>query len=79
MQLGLFAGPIYTIILIVDCLFFLLLEWWMPREDMDFVQAHWNQDLFAEVEFSRVVMYQTYTHIIFSAGPKNISGSQLDH
>ncbi|KAJ7931266.1 glycosyltransferase family 4 protein [Mycena leptocephala] len=49
MQLGLFAGPIYTIILIVDCLFFLLLEWWMPREDMDFVQAHWNQDLFAEL------------------------------
>ncbi|KAJ6532761.1 transferase [Mycena vulgaris] len=49
MQLGLFAGPIYTIILIVDCLFFLFLEWRMPREDMDFVQEHWKQDTFAEV------------------------------
>ncbi|KAJ6495404.1 transferase [Mycena sanguinolenta] len=49
MSLGLFAGPIYTIILIVDCLFFLLLEWWMPREDMDFVRAHWDRDVFAEL------------------------------
>ncbi|KAJ7201570.1 glycosyltransferase family 4 protein [Mycena pura] len=49
MQLGPFAGPIYTIILIVDCLFFLLLEWWMPREDMDFVRAHWDHAVFDEV------------------------------
>ncbi|KAK7059722.1 phosphatidylinositol N-acetylglucosaminyltransferase subunit A [Favolaschia claudopus] len=49
MSLGVFAGPIYTIMLIVDCLFFLFLEWWMPREDMHFVRAHWNQDTFVEV------------------------------
>jgi phosphatidylinositol glycan class A protein len=49
MQLGRFAGPIYTIILIVDCLFFLFLEWWMPREDMDFVRARWDQAGFVEV------------------------------
>jgi phosphatidylinositol glycan class A protein len=49
MQLGPFAGPIYTIILIVDCLFFMFLEWWMPREDIDFVKKHWDQGLFVEV------------------------------
>ncbi|KAN0085692.1 glycosyltransferase family 4 protein [Tylopilus felleus] len=48
MSLGPFAGLIYTTILIVDCLFFLFLEWWMPREDMDFVHEHWKQDVFAE-------------------------------
>ncbi|KAF7323652.1 Glycosyltransferase family 4 protein [Mycena kentingensis (nom. inval.)] len=49
MELGLFAGPIYTIILIVECLFFLVLEWWMPREDMDFVQHGWDQERFREL------------------------------
>ena len=48
MSLGPFAGLIYTTILIVDCLFFLFLEWWMPREDMDFVQEHWKPEVFAE-------------------------------
>ena len=48
LSLGPFAGLIYTTILIVDCLFFLLLEWWMPRHDMDFVQDHWKQDVFTE-------------------------------
>ncbi|KIY47322.1 transferase [Fistulina hepatica ATCC 64428] len=42
MELGTFAGPIWTIILIVDCLFFLFLEWWMPRDDMDFVTLPWG-------------------------------------
>jgi phosphatidylinositol glycan class A protein len=49
MELGTFAGPIYTIILIVDCLFFMFLEWWMPREDIDYVQMEWNQKRFLEV------------------------------
>ncbi|KAG8216346.1 glycosyltransferase family 4 protein [Butyriboletus roseoflavus] len=48
MALGPFAGLIYTTILIIDCLFFLFLEWWMPREDMDFVQEHWKPDVFAQ-------------------------------
>ncbi|KAG6379537.1 glycosyltransferase family 4 protein [Boletus reticuloceps] len=48
MSLGPFAGPIYTIILVVDCLFFLFLEWWMPRHDMDFVREYWKPEVFAE-------------------------------
>ncbi|KAK1226917.1 Phosphatidylinositol N-acetylglucosaminyltransferase GPI3 subunit [Marasmius sp. AFHP31] len=49
MQLGPFAGPIWTIILVVDCLFFMFLEWLMPREDMDFVRENWDQDRFRQV------------------------------
>jgi phosphatidylinositol glycan class A protein len=42
MDLGPFVGPIYTIILIVDCLFFALLELWMPRENIDYVDVKWD-------------------------------------
>ncbi|PBK83481.1 glycosyltransferase family 4 protein [Armillaria gallica] len=48
MGLGPFAGPIYLIILVVDCLFFMFLEWWFPRDDMDFVVRHWDHDRFAQ-------------------------------
>ncbi|KAK0463480.1 transferase [Desarmillaria tabescens] len=48
MGLGPFAGPIYLIILVVDCLFFMFLEWWIPRDDMDFVVRHWDHDRFAQ-------------------------------
>jgi phosphatidylinositol glycan class A protein len=50
MELGPFAGPIYTIMLVVDCLFFLFLEWLMPRHDLDFVQMHWKHDNFRQVQ-----------------------------
>ncbi|KAI3598523.1 glycosyltransferase family 4 protein [Moniliophthora roreri] len=49
MQLGPFAGPIWTIILIVDCLFFMFLEWLMPREDLDYVKVHWDHGRFIEL------------------------------
>lgn len=49
MGLGPFVGPIYTIILIVDCLFFALLEWWMPREDIDYVDVKWDAARFETV------------------------------
>jgi len=49
MELGPFAGIIYTVILLVDCLFFLILEWSMPREDLDFVRMHWDHEYFAEL------------------------------
>ncbi|KDQ59981.1 glycosyltransferase family 4 protein [Jaapia argillacea MUCL 33604] len=42
MELGPFSGPIFTIILIVDCLFFMVLEWFMPREDIDYVRVGWE-------------------------------------
>jgi phosphatidylinositol glycan class A protein len=51
MDLGRFAGPIYTIILLVDCLFFLFLEWWIPREKLHYVHHHWNQQAFKVVRF----------------------------
>ncbi|KAF8191135.1 glycosyltransferase family 4 protein [Pholiota molesta] len=54
MDLGPFAGPIYTIILLVDCVFFLFLEWWMPRETLHYVHHHWDRGVFKElVEESR--------------------------
>jgi len=49
MEIGPFAGLIYTVILIIDCLFFLILEWSMPRENLDFVQRHWDQEYFVEL------------------------------
>ncbi|KAH8116175.1 glycosyltransferase family 4 protein [Phellopilus nigrolimitatus] len=43
--LGLFAGPIYVAILIVDIFFFALLEWFTPRDDIDYVlpECDWTQ------------------------------------
>ncbi|KAH9917322.1 transferase [Fomitopsis serialis] len=49
LELGRFAGPIFTIILLVDCLFFAFLEWWIPRGTIDKVQMHWDHQRFEEV------------------------------
>jgi len=51
MGLGSFVGSIYTIILIVDCLFFALLELWMPRENLDVVDVKWDAARFETVRF----------------------------
>ncbi|KAF9527444.1 glycosyltransferase family 4 protein [Crepidotus variabilis] len=51
MELGPFFGLIHTIILLVDCLFFLFLEWWIPRESLHHVRHHWDEDKFAEVRY----------------------------
>lgn len=37
LRLGAVAGPIFCIILVVDCLFFQFLEWFIPRSQLDFV------------------------------------------
>ena len=46
--LGPFAGPIYVVILIVDIAFFALLEWLIPREQIDYVpeECDWTQENF---------------------------------
>ncbi|KAI0315054.1 hypothetical protein OF83DRAFT_1085218, partial [Amylostereum chailletii] len=49
MELGRFAGPIFTIILVVDCLFFMFLEWWMPRGEVDYVESAWDDGRFAKL------------------------------
>jgi len=49
MDLGPFAGLIYTIILLVDCIFFIFLEWWIPRESLHYVHHHWEEERFREV------------------------------
>ncbi|PCH44807.1 glycosyltransferase family 4 protein [Wolfiporia cocos MD-104 SS10] len=49
LDLGRFAGPIFAIILVVDCLFFMFLEWWLPADSIDRVRMHWDQNQFAEL------------------------------
>lgn len=50
MDLGPCVGPIYTIILLVDCIFFLVLEWFYPREDLDYVEHHWDDDALTQLQ-----------------------------
>jgi hypothetical protein len=57
MSLGPFVGPIYTIILIVDCLFFAFLEWWMPRENIDYVDVRWDATRFEKVRLFHFTCY----------------------
>ncbi|KAH8817756.1 transferase [Flagelloscypha sp. PMI_526] len=49
MSLGVAAGPIYTIILIVDCLWFLFLEWLIPREEIDYVKMDWDVGRYRDI------------------------------
>ena len=48
LALGPCAGLIYTIILLVDCVFFLFLEWWIPRESLHYVHHRWDAGVFKE-------------------------------
>ena len=47
------VGMIFTIMLVVDCLFFMFLEWWLPEETLDKVQLHWCRKSFEEVRLVR--------------------------
>ena len=74
--LGRFAGPIFAIILLVDCLFFAFLEWWIPRESIDKVEIHWNQQRFAEVRLYCDPKSVTATdhRAAIDSSPRNIQG-----
>ncbi|EIM85477.1 glycosyltransferase family 4 protein [Stereum hirsutum FP-91666 SS1] len=51
-QLGPFFGPISTIILILNCIFFAVLEWWIPRSEIDYVPGEeygWDKGRWGEV------------------------------
>lgn len=37
LRLGAVAGPIFCIILVVDCFFFRFLEWFIPQDKLDVV------------------------------------------
>ncbi|THH30564.1 hypothetical protein EUX98_g3623 [Antrodiella citrinella] len=52
LDIGPFAGLIYVCILLVDCVFFLFLEWWLPEHDLDKVEAHWDPVKFKEHLFN---------------------------
>ncbi|KZV84740.1 glycosyltransferase family 4 protein [Exidia glandulosa HHB12029] len=41
-RLGSFAGLIYACIMLVDCLFFAVLEWLIPRDSLDYVSEEWD-------------------------------------
>ncbi|KAI0634845.1 transferase [Trametes polyzona] len=49
LDVGPCAGVIYAIILLVDCLFFMFLEWYLPEDQLDKVEMHWEPDHFQEV------------------------------
>ena len=52
LDLGRFVRIIFVFILLVDCLFSVVLEWWMPECDLDKVQKRWDQERFMQVSFS---------------------------
>ncbi|KAJ3007552.1 hypothetical protein NUW54_g3508 [Trametes sanguinea] len=49
LDLGRFAGIIFAIILLVDCLFYMFLDWYLPEDELDMVEMHWEPEHFQEV------------------------------
>ena len=54
LDLGRFVGIIFAIILLIDCVFFMVLEWWMPECDLDKVQKRWEDRGFKPEEIAAV-------------------------
>lgn len=55
--MGRFFGPIFTIIFLVDCLFFTVIEWLLPAYDIERVECEWTRDNFKEVRQFPVVSF----------------------
>ena len=56
------AGPIFCIILVVDCLFFQFLEWFIPRDQLDFVEDERSD---GDTVFDRlVVRFARWRHLL---------------
>lgn len=53
LRLGAVAGPIFCIILVVDCLFFRFLEWFIPMNQLDFVE---DELIHSDTVFDRSVI-----------------------
>lgn len=49
MTVGPCAGPIYLCVLVVDYIFFIILEYLMPRENIDYVLKEWDLQRFRQV------------------------------
>ncbi|KAF8316778.1 glycosyltransferase family 4 protein [Clavulina sp. PMI_390] len=47
-SLGTFAGPIFVIILVVQCYFWWFIEWLVPLEDIDYVEDDWDIARFSQ-------------------------------
>lgn len=58
LRLGTFAGPIFVIILVVQCYFFAFLEWLVPRSQLDYVDDEWEAERFSQV--GRIVSSQQW-------------------
>ena len=54
LDMGPVFGIILGIILTVDCLFFIFLEWWIPESSLDKVKAHWTRGRFEEVRVMKL-------------------------
>jgi phosphatidylinositol glycan class A protein len=62
MDLGPFAGPIFATILVVECLFFLFLEWWIPREDLDYVPSEWDISAYTHASAGLLSLLHMFTY-----------------
>jgi len=63
LRVGVVAGPIFCIILVVDCLFFRFLEWLIPRDQLDFVD---DERADGDTVFDRFVVCFTRRRNLFT-------------